>query len=52
MASLDSLIVIATALAMAMSPLALGAWLTTREMARAAREAPGPARMEQAAPAE
>jgi hypothetical protein len=38
MASLDSLIVIAAALAMAMSPLALGAWLTTRDTARAARE--------------
>jgi len=38
MASLDSLIVIAAALAMAMSPLALGAWLMTRGTTRSARD--------------
>jgi len=38
MASLDSLIVIAAALAMAMSPLALGAWLMTRGTSRSARD--------------
>jgi len=38
MASLDSLIVIAAALAMAMSPLALGAWLMTRRTSRSARD--------------
>jgi hypothetical protein len=38
MASLDSLIVIAAVLAMVMSPLVLGAWLTIRGAAVAALE--------------
>jgi hypothetical protein len=38
MASLDPLIVIAAAFAIAMSPLALGAWLTTRDTARNTRK--------------
>ena len=44
MASLESLIVIATALAMAMSSLVLGAWLTPRGPAHAELEASPPDR--------